>query len=151
MGAALQPSQNAAHLPSPNSRLADAMMRQDDCRKRPAITAATTRSGHALPVAATSNGGNHDRRVAERVVAAEQPHRLNVGVTLAMLEQDDGADDVDDKRDDAEGAHQLGLRHMGNEHPVERGGEHADPHDGEEDALEQRRARPPERRPSRWR
>ncbi len=37
---------------------------------------------------------------------------------------------------------------MGDEHPVEGGGEHAEPHDGEEDALQQRRARPPHRPPA---
>src|SRR3546814_2809511 len=44
----------AAHVASRRSALASRIIDHEDCRNRPAITAATARSGHAVPVQATS-------------------------------------------------------------------------------------------------
>lgn len=88
-----------------------------------------------------------DREVADRVVAAEQPHRADVRVPLAVREQDESRGDVHNQCDQADDAHHVGFGYPMDESPLDGGPDHPHAKRGQEEALKQRSPRPPERPP----
>ena len=71
---------------------------------------------------------NHDSRVSNRVVSAEQPDSPNIGISLAMAPQDYGTAHVYGEGYETKAAHQHGPRHLGDEHAIEHDSKDAQSH-----------------------
>jgi len=65
------------------------------------------RPGASCPRHQTGRGDH--RHVGERVVAAEQPDRANIGVPFPETRKHQGGHDIDRERDNADCAHQFGI------------------------------------------